>query len=217
MAILPAGSSLNFMISASSINVDLIVDDAPWSFVIDEFDRDEYKHEKLKNAQNEDGSRAGFQTNIDGKEIQIESVCAESPARDTRPDDSALDDIMKRWDIKEYRIKGAASSPTAVNTIYNVFLDHRKRLNRFNYYRGRLNQNISVQLLTELQGEDFSYLYNTGLTITGAATDNVSETNCLITAFDPGVLHENTRTGAITTMSWSATIQIRTLNNMSAT
>lgn len=210
MPLNPAGSTLAFTLSASGYSATVVIQDAPYSFEIIPFKRLEFSHQKLMDAKNLDGSKAQFQPNADGKPIQVQSNCATSPIRDPSPDDAVINSILKKFNVTEYKIEGAASSPSAVATLFTIAQDHKKKLLMFDAYLEQLSLDLSVQYLTDqLQPQTFSYLTATGLNMSGLATGSV--TDVLITDFTPAALYRDTVAGTVVATGWSATVQKRTI------
>ena len=176
-----------------------------------DFERREYSSAYLLNLGEEDGTEPVLVKNMVGGIIQFNFNCGSaSSARDVYPDDDNIDDIFKSMTIRSYSIKGLPCSPTAVEALYNISVDHARRIRSFDSYQKLFSQKISWQFAQELRNDAFAYLTTTGLSVTGAA---MTESNVLIRSMSVGTISENTRTQQVVAKDWSVTLDIVTLEN----
>ena len=172
MAILPPGSILE--IAGNSVFVSEI-SHIPTSIF---FDRLEFSNERLKNAENEDGSVPSYGYLNGGIPFQSITDCNPMDARNLSPDDDNINDIKKKMVIDRYVIKldGGPNASLAANVeaISTLAAQHKVLYDRFATHFALLQMRISYQKLLDLQSETFSYLTSGGISITGAAIGSVS-------------------------------------------
>lgn len=210
MPLLPPGSPITFTLSASGLSSLVTVDDVSKTFTTQKFDRKEYSDVYLLNLPEPDGSGPVFITNAVNKKIQVNWDCGDNSVRAVTPDDDNVANILQRFNITRYEIKGGPSSPTNVLALGPVALDHAKRLSVFDSYLDRFSLTLSYEYIYNLRSETFSYLTATGLSISGAS---ITESNCLLRRFNEGVIYENPSTGTIVSRDWSATIDVMTISS----
>lgn len=212
MALVPRGSVLTFTTTAVTAAVSIEGDVGKQVKTID-FERKEFSNAYLLGLPEQDGGEAVVVKNIVGNLIQFNYNCGSATSiRTNEPDDNNLDNILKSLTIRSWSIRGGPSSPSAVEALYTLSVDHAKRLRSFDAYQKVLGQKISWQLAyNTLRSHNFSYLTNTGLTVTGAALG--TESNILIRSFSLGVTHENPRTNTIVAKDWSINFDVITIES----
>jgi hypothetical protein len=210
MPLKPAGSPLTFTLAASSVNATVVIDgDIREKYITLDFIRKEWSNAFLMDLQEADGSEPIYIKNVAGGKIQIDFDCGDSSGpRSVATDDNNLNNIMKKFTIQRYSIKGGPSSPSAVESLLTVSRDHTRRLAVFDSYIKRFDQKLSYGYVYGLRTETFSYLTTTGLSASGAT---MSQSNILIRDFDAGSTHENPRTATIVAKDWSMTVDVITL------
>lgn len=210
MPVKPTGSLLVFT-SASATSTVAIDGEARKQVRLIDFERKEYDKAYRLNLPEEDGHEPILIRNLANGFIQFDFNCGSaSSIRDVTPNDDVVDDILKSMTIKTWTIKGGPSSPTEVEELYTVAVDHAKRLRSFDGYQKLFSLKLSSQFVEELKNSNFSYLTSTGLSVSGAIT----ESNILIRSFDLGVTHYNPKTSTIVTKDWSMQFDVITIENM---
>lgn len=204
MALLPPNGQITLTQSASSISASLVVDDLSYSFEVFEYERKEYSNDFLMNLPNEDGTAPIFQKNIMNKTVQTQFVgCGTNSARSILPDDANVENILRKFTIKTFSIKGGPSSPSSVNAIDALAKDHVRRYSTFQAYFKKFGLKLSYQYFYSLRNETFTYLTQSGLTLTGFTGGSaLNESNVLIRKFRNGYQYRDPRTGLIVVKDW---------------
>lgn len=211
MPIKPNGSQI--VINGSS----LMLDDLAITTEHQLFQRQEFEHNKLRQAKNTDGSTAIFITLLGGRVAQLASTCgAIQSVRPVTPDDSDINNIEQRFNITRYQLTGGPSSAASVNALKTLAALHQVLLARFEAHQAITQLDVSYQELVTLQAETFSYLTTTGISMSGAALDNSTVSNILVTQFNAPVMYE-IPTPQTLIKGWSATIEVRTIQAAAAT
>lgn len=210
MPLFPKGSALTFVLSASSVSATVLIDgDVRYKTITQDFIRKEFSNAFLENLPEADGSMPQYVTNVVGGKVHVDYDCGDySGPRATTPDDANLNNIMKKFTIERWTIKGAPSSPSAIDQLATVARDHARRLAVFDSYIKRFDQKLSYGYIYGLRSETFAYLTTTGLNVSGAA---MTKNNILIRDLDLGISHENPRLGVVVTKDWSMVVDIITL------
>ena len=194
----PSGSTITFG------STTLFVDDAQFEFTSEFFDRNEFEHEKLRTAKETNGTIPIFLPLFGGRIVQIITTCTHEPmARPVTPNDTAVDQIKQRFDIRRYTLKGLPSLSSNVSTVETTAMAHKVLLDRFQAHIAEVALDISYELLISLQSETFSYLTGTGYTITGNSLLG-SESNMIIRSFSTSCEYEIP--GGATYRSWNAVV-----------
>lgn len=215
MSILPQGAKLTFLQTASSINSIVIVDDVSYSFDNLQFERKEYSNDYLMNLPNSDGTYPIFQKSILGKAIQTEFVgCGENSTRNILPDDANVDNILRKFTIKKYTIKGGPSNPSAVDALDALAKDHMRRYTVFEGFFKLFGLKLSYQYIYNLRNETFNYITQSGLSMSAFSGSSViNETNCLIKSFTNGFLYRNPSNNYMIVKDWSMEVMIYQSND----
>lgn len=216
MARKPGPSQLIFTLAASGISSTIYAEDVQIKYATKDFNREEWSNSKLQQAMDAvTFAKPIIQSSAVNSPIQvgIES-CGFSNIVPLGPDDANLANILQRQVITEFTITGSPSAPSAVEALRPVALDHKKRLDQFDEYLAELGQNISYQRLLALRGETFSYLTNTGLSVTDAldSSFNLSGT-ALLTDLSSYVVYYNPTALTAKAVGWTATIQVITFES----
>lgn len=184
-------------------------DDISFEFLYEDFNREEFSPQRLLRAKDETTfAEPIIVKNAVNAPVQIGmEPCGFNNPVYLGPEDDYLDSILRRWNISQFTLTGAPSSPSAIDSLRTIAIDHKKRLDKFQAYQDSLSRDVSYQYLIALQSETFAYLQG-GLTLTMSAI-NISASNCLISQFNEGVVHENRVSSTALSVGWSATIQVR--------
>lgn len=213
MARIPGATPITFTLSASSVNSTIYTTDISQQYFIEDFNRTEFDPNRLQSAKDYTTfATATIVKNAVGGPVQIGiSDCGFSTPLYLGPTDNFLSQIMQRFTITEFRIEGSPSSPSAVNSLMSVYIDHKRRLDDFAEYQSELEMDISYQRLVNYwQAQTFSYLTTTGLSM---STYELSQNNCLITDFNEGLVHYDTRTNTALSYNWSMVLQVRSIQS----
>lgn len=207
MTLAVPSAPLTVTLSASSISMTLFTDGVDYTIDAQKFSRKEWSNTFLLNLQSADGSTPNLVKNAINKNVQINYTCSSyNTARSTVPDDLNINNILQKIVVKSYTITGAPSSPSAVDALYSVALDHERRYQVFESYLDRLGLNLSYDYFIGLRNETFSYLQNTGLSLVG--NELMSENNCLIRKYNQGILYSDPKTSTVTCKGWSLQIWV---------
>lgn len=192
MPLKPEASSVIF--NASSVDYAVLIDDIKFSTEVVFFQRREFSNQVLRSAPEPDGTVPKFQELLSGKPIQSRnSICNTVAARSTATDDALIDLIYRRWDIRRWEIRGHRSDAGKVDSVFSIAKAHKVFLDRFEAHQQIANGFVSYEFLLTMQGETFSYLENTGVTMSGQSLGTgspTSATNCLLVSFVPDVEYE---------------------------
>jgi hypothetical protein len=224
MPIIPEGSPLTITASSpSSITANLAVNAIVRRSITPRFKRSEFSHERLLGAKNVDGSRPSIYYLSGNNPIQFFTNCNENETeRPLTPDDDDLDLIYRRFNTRRYEITGAMSLASEVKKLSDIHQLHSVFLANFeDHLEKAANADISYEKLVEMQGEDFSYLTSTGVTMTGTALATYSgESNLLLVEFSPSVEQDNPTNTAGTTSevleAWTMVLERRVIVAASA-
>jgi hypothetical protein len=208
MALRPEYSSLSFIQAASGISATLFCDDISSQYELVDFERKEFSNAFLQNLPNSDGTLPIFQKNIQGKDVQVQFIgCGTNSTRNTLPDDANVAAILQRFTLRTYNIKGADSSPSDVNAIYNLSRDHKRRADVFKAYLKEFELKLSYQYFIALQTQMFTYLTQSGLSVTGL---DISESNVLIEDFNEGYRFWTPGSNVVVVKDFSCKLQVYT-------
>ena len=190
MAVLPQGSIIT--LTKGIVTATVAVTGIKYKTFSLPFQRPEFMHNTLIGAKEINGALPIINLGAGNIPVQYFTGCGPETLRDPTPDDTAIDDIYKRFDIKRYELEGAITLETEVDKIYEFSKDAVIRRARFDAHFEIARGNVSIgYLLTTAQAETFSFITATGLTFAGRALGTYSpESNCLITDFEPDVTHE---------------------------
>lgn len=144
------------------------------------FTRSEKSHETLKNAPEDTGNMPTYAQTLSGAPVQF-IYGGGTTARNLTPDDSIIDSIEQKFFFNRYKISGTISGASDIALMFSWAASHHVLQDRFDAYQKKINDKISVQLLTSLGGETFSYLTTTGLSLTGSTLGTLN--NLLIRSF----------------------------------
>lgn len=210
MAILPRGSKLNF---TGAITAQVYIDSLEYQFEVQKFDRLEFSNEKLREAKTSSGATPLIVPTFGNKPIQLAVSCTGDSPRPLVPDDANLGNIKQKFNIRRYQIKGSPSLASEVDALYGLSVTHGQYLSFFDYQLAQAGMDISYNYMVGLQANNFSYLVNSGLTMTGPALNGATETNMFISAFKAGVEYEVTLpTGqSLVLRSFEMTIEARAI------
>lgn len=183
MPILPAGSLITITNSAGPVVANVAVQSIKYKTIRKHFERAEFTHDKLLGAPNENGSRPVIQSFGDNRLVQFMSPCnPDDTVRPLTPDDDDIDNIYKRFDIKQWQCEGDISIGSEVDKLFVMARDHQVFLGRFDAYQSISRGNVSYVYLTgTLQPETFSYLTSTTISVSGNVFGAGTFTNVLIT------------------------------------
>lgn len=208
--LVPKGDSLTFTLSPSGVASTLYIEgEVKITPLTEELDRKEWSNVFLKDLPEINGNEPTYIKNVAGGFIQIDFDCGDSSGpRSTAPDDANLANMMQKFTIERFTIQGGPSSPSAVEALFSVAKDHKRRLAVFEAYKKSFNYKLSYGYIYGLRGETFSYLTTTGLTVTGTA---FTGSNFLIREFDAGVTHIDPKRGTIVAKNWTIVLDKITL------
>lgn len=177
MPLRPEGSTI------SVGGYSLFVDDIKESYVIEPFEREEFKHQRQRTVLENTGVAPIIITKFAGGLAQLSYTCASTTLRPITPDDTDLNNIYRRWEILRYTVAGAPSTTTNVTGVYLIAQTHIKYLAELNAHFAFAKGDVSIQELTALQTDPiFGTITGTGLTMSGNAIGG-SIDNMLITQF----------------------------------
>jgi hypothetical protein len=179
----PPGSFISISVGASSSSV--YVDSMNDSFELVPFDRNEYVNNRRRSAPTLVGGHSKIVPNVANVPIQVDVICSGDVARPMGPDDGHIDNIKKRWEIYTWQIQGAISNPVAISGLKALYINHKKRLQKFELYKSMAAEmEISITGLTTLQSETFDYLTATGVDFSGLMLEQSPIEDVLITEFE---------------------------------
>lgn len=215
----PIGSILTLVASASSINVDLVVDSVAIGFATEAFQRMEFSNSRRNSAKNTAGATAMIMSAFGNIPVQVSSTCQGGfPVLDLAPDDDNIDDIRKQFNITRFSVQGAPSLSANIDQVQLIANDHKQRLARFQKYLGEVGMDISVTEIDLLRLETFSYLTSTSASVAGnsliTSTNSAGYFNqILIIDFNQDVEYESKKADGTKQLvkSWSSVIEIRTI------
>lgn len=185
MAILPAGSILTFTNSVGPVVANVAVSDVRYKTNHTNWERPEFSHPRLLSAPNVDGSKPVIATLAGNRPLQYLTPCnANETVRPLTPDDSVLDSMYQRFDIRRWDITGANSLAAEVDKLFVIAKAHQVLLGQFDGYQSVVKGDVSYQFLTgTLQSETFAYLTATTLSMTGNVLGGTTFSNLLIVDF----------------------------------
>jgi hypothetical protein len=205
----PKGRPLTFTGPSSSARVFVDSTAAKEPKTI-QFDRKEKDKAYLLTLPNSDGSEPIILKNLAGGFVQVQFInCLVTSVRDITPNDDNIDDILQSMVIRSWTIQGGPSSPSEVDSLYDIAADHANRLMSFEGYQKLFGYKLSFQFMEDIQNWNFDYLTNTGLDISGI----INETDVLIRQFNAGINHVDYKTNSIVTENWSIVVDKITIQN----
>lgn len=204
-------------VSYSGGSASLYADEVIYSFVTEPFDRLEFSNDKLKAAPTTSGALPTVVYSFANTPLQLAASCAGDVPRPLNPDDDNINSIKWRFDIQRYTIKGAASAAAEVDKLYTQAATHIKFLAKFQAHLVSAQLNVSYTKLVALQGDSFTYLTTTGVSLAGDSIGGTA-TNMLITECVPDVAYEVTTSGGgkLLLKKFSLTIENRIINALAA-
>lgn len=204
-------------VSYSGGSASLYADDVLYTFVTEPFDRPEFSNEKLKAAPTTSGALPTIVYSFANTPLQLAASCAGDVPRPLNPDDSNIDSIKWRFDIQRYTIKGAPSAAAEVDKLFTQAAIGIKLLAKFQAHLATANMPVSYTKLVSLQGDSFTYLTSTGVSLSGDSIGGTAS-NMLITECIPDVAYEVTTSGGgkLLLKSFSLVIENRIINALSA-
>lgn len=146
--------------------------------------RPEYDHNKRKTApEATTGAVPSFGGALDGTPYQVIYGSA-TTARDLSPHSStSLSEIYRKFVITRYTFKGGVVTSADAQIAYDIWKYCRILLDRYEAHKQHANDSgTSYQQLGTLQGQTFTFLTTTGITMTGLVTGTVN--NILLRQFD---------------------------------
>lgn len=187
----------------------LFVDDIKQTFVIQQIERDEFKHQRQRTVLEDSGIAPILITKFAGGFAQLSYTCANVTVRPTIPDDVNIFNIYQRWQILRYTVTGAPSLVSSVGSVYSIFQVHKVYLGVLDTHYAIAKGDVSIQELETLQTDSiFNTIQTTGLTVSSNSIGTL--TNCLISNFTIDYAYEIPLNSAGTSntlyQSWSATI-----------
>ena len=155
MPIKPADSTVTFTATDSAL---LYVLDITGPILDTQFyERLEYDHDRLRSVMNDNGSLPIFFELLGGQKMQYANGCnPDDTIRPITPDDiewpagsgTSYDTIYRRFDIRRWEIKGAASDPLLLNIVFNqIAFPHKMLLNLFQSYQQQARAPVSFNYL----------------------------------------------------------------------
>lgn len=215
MPIAPVGSSV--VINGNT----LFVSDVKVSFITEFFDRLEFQHARLNSAPNSVGQHALKTTLLGDTRAQIViGALSFTPVVPQNPDvlvsGSNFGNVKKKFNILRYELSGAPSDSGSVSNVLTTAKNHIQQLAVFQAYLDKAsNMDTEYNELIALQSETFSYLTNTGISMSGNSLNGTVD-NILITSFSPDVVYEYPTDlvgGYQLFQTWTATIDVRTITD----
>lgn len=182
------------------------------------FQRLEFSNERRWQVKNANGTKAIRVQGAAGFEYQLESACNDGDnPREIGPDDDNIDNIYRRWDIIRWELAGMPSTVADLEYINGIYRTHLALwANYQQHIKLAASADISIEMLDEMQEEDFSYLTTTGIHMNGFAIGSgtdVTLSNILIRSFAMEVdLEEELNyphTSSRVLRSWSAVVEHR--------
>jgi len=219
MSINPLGSPITLTLGSDD-PILLAMDSLEISRRTDDFTRPEFTAELQQRVKEIDGSEANFDFTAKSTKWQIFTGCGPETARPTVPDDDVLHNIFQRFDIVTLEIKGTDSIAAAVSDAAALNKIHAPLYAKLQALRNYVKSDISIDLLLELQGEDYSFLTSTSLTVYAPAAVETF-TNCLIKDFKivPTIqTFDNEEESSSTVFqAWSAVIEAISITDADST
>jgi len=219
MPLLPPGSTFTLTFSGSSNT--FYIDDVTFQYVTDPWERPEFSNEKLRNAKESNGAMPIIVETFGRLPIQLAITCTSSRARPLGPDTlSQLDSIKRKWSIRRYTFRSALCTSTAVDWLSDIATTHKRYLAALQAHIAKANSDISYTDLVSLQTDTIvSTLQSTGLTLTGAFLNGLTESNMLISDFQaiPSFEIPNATSGSDIYKTFSLTIENRVDSALSST
>jgi hypothetical protein len=217
MARQPNGTPINLVLAASGLDITLYVSDIQRSYSFQDFKRVEMSNGRYLNSiDSTNYSQPTVVRNALNAPIQIGSGegCGFPYSIPLGPEDSNLANMFQRINSVTFKITGAPSGPTSVNSLQPISDEHQRRKDQFEYYLAVRDEAISYQLLQQLAGQNFNYLTNTGLSLIDPFEFG-TVTNCLIKDFSCGAIHVDWKSQTCITKGWQLTLEQNTITTRS--
>ncbi len=145
------------------------------------FTRSEFNKDTLKQAPEQNGNVPTFAQTLIGSPVQF-IYGGGTTARDLTPNNfTNLLSMEQKFFYNRYTITGDTSLSSDTGLVYTWAGAHQTLQDRFDAHQKYTGDAISYQDYLTLQAQTFSYLVNTGLSLSGSTLGNLS--NLLIRSF----------------------------------
>lgn len=215
-ALQPLGRYITISLSASSAN--LYCEELNFETNSTLFTRSEFDKRTLKDAPESTGATPIFTTTLSGLPVQFVYSNATTP-RDLTPNNNTnLAFMEEKFFFNRYTFSGDTSLSADTALVFNWASLHRQAQDRYDAFLKYTGDGISYQDLVAQQAETFSYLTNTGLSVSGTTLGASPLTNCLIRSFSVNPVRDIwDGTNRTVLYKWSLTLDQISLRSAAAT
>ena len=190
------------------------VSDVKLEFLTEECYRNEFDHEKLRQAkENVSGAKATLVPSFAGNVTQVGYTCTPIRPRPVTPNDIDMPNIRHRWNINRWTLTGCPTLASSVNTLLAVSTTHQQLLWVYTDRLGIINsEDVSIEYLLAAQNDSLLFLQNTGVNMSGYVLGPGSSvySNILITKAEIIAEYESLTNPGLVYFTWTATIDQRT-------